>query len=150
MIEESICLLYHEYAKHFPEYADFWLHLAGEEERHAEIVTSLLRDFEQGTLMIQAAHYNPAEYHDLLESITKAVRTAQTIPITIRHALRFALHLEGTYAEQHLEEIFATVAPGLLDTLTQLHEDTLRHRQTIADLYESLPYVQRAASAPVR
>jgi rubrerythrin len=129
MIEESICRLYLAYGDRFPESAGFWRELADDERRHATYVVNLLHAYEQGTLTAQPHRMDLRQYEHLLHTLSDAMPAAETGLITQIQALRFAVHIERTYAEQFPDKVFETDDPQVQRTLTVLADDTRRHRE---------------------
>jgi len=124
IIEESMGVLYHAYANQFSEHADFWRQFAEEKSRHAADIVELLREDAPNALAGYPMPQAVAAYHSLLEWITAAVQRVTTI--SMDQAVRDALYLERTFAEQHLPGPFLPDSPQVHTILDHLADETVQ------------------------
>jgi rubrerythrin len=143
MIEESMAVLYKQYARCFTEYAEFWEELAGEELVHAELITQMLLEYERGVLVVNVTRQDDTPYHAVLQHLAGLVHQAKSGLTSMREALAHARDLERDYVEQHLIEVFETDHEEMAYVLATLHRDTEHHQQRLEEMIDA--YTRGAA-----
>ena len=132
--ELAVSELYKVYATRFPEMADFWNHLANDEENHAEWIKTLNEEISKGNMVINPNRFKLPSLQGLYDYIMGLIYKARRddIPLTNINALALSKSLEDALIEKRFFEIFETDSVMLKNVLNKLRIATEKHREIVA------------------
>jgi len=131
--ESRIGRLYSAYAEKFPEYYNFWILLASEEEAHSQWIKDLHGDVLKGSLFFDSERFDVKAiklFADYLEQ--KSVELKEK-DFDLKKALGIAFDIENALIESRWFEIYKTDQPSLRFSLKRLQDATNNHKQKLAE-----------------
>lgn len=132
--EEAIGMLYEAYANRFPEYADFWLTLKGEEVGHAMVIRRLFPRVDEGFIRFNDTRFNTKAIETSLKFVRSWTVDAEEGKVEMLNALSIALDLENGLIEKKFLDVFEADDEDLKRVFRSLKEGTKDHKQRITDL----------------
>lgn len=129
--EELMCDLYKIYAEKFPDYEEFWVHIAHDELAHAEWINNLLAEIETELLFINENRFQLEPIKSFSEFVTDNIKRAKTEELKLINALSISLDVENGLIEKKFFEIYETDSTKLKHILSALKNATELHIQIV-------------------
>lgn len=131
--EESIALLYSQYAIILKEMEPFWSHLAQEETKHAAMLNSLHRILERGHIFYNIGKFDETSVKAIIDRIKSEVAMAEKKMISKMTAIETALHIETSLIDGHFYDTVKSDAPEFRHIAERLASDTKKHIKAIEE-----------------
>jgi len=135
--EELIAELYRAYSEKFPDYREFWLEIAEEEDKHSRWMRSL-QAYTGDILSFDEGRIKPELMRISFSYLDQKIREASTEGITIADALTIALELETNMIERNYFKLFHGDSDELKSIFQDLESDTQNHTNRVRDALVSL------------
>jgi hypothetical protein len=136
--EEIIGALYVEYARMFPDYADFWEMLACEEQGHATLIRELFTLAEDGTIIFSDSRFNVKAIETSIRFINTLIAEAANEVIEPLRAFSLAFDLENSMLEKSFLDIYESDDQEIRRVLQILQDGTTQHRKMIGEKLEQV------------
>lgn len=124
--EDTISLLYRAYAERFPEFAEFWSGLAGQEASHAGWIRGLAARLGQGSVFFRE-RFKLEPLQISLEYMLAELERAREQDVSMSLALARAMQIEEALIEKRYFEVFEGDSVELSHALQNLDRDTREH-----------------------
>jgi len=135
--EDALERMYHEYADKLPAWSDFWMHLAVEESRLAEMIRSLRCKVEDGSIRFNPNHFSGETLRTSLDYVRGEAARAREQPIELAHALATARDVEGSLIEHRFFEAFDDDSDEVVGTLRSLAAAAAEHRDRTEEAWSA-------------
>lgn len=129
--EKSLEKLYLTCAKKFPEHEAFWKKLSGEENRHAEIIKTLLEKVDGKSLVLNENRFKVSPLKSSLDYVEQVTGQVEAGKANLLKALAIADSIENSILEARYYEMFEANDPRLVQYLKQLRDETAGHRNRL-------------------
>lgn len=142
--EETIGILYQQYAKRFPDYDGFWSGLACEEKEHVGWIRALCSTASESGLFIDRGRFNEEAVQTYVNYLGRELAKVKQGETTLLNALAATLYIEESLIERKYFDVFETDAPALKHVLLRLAAATRAH---VGKARETLDNYRRTASS---
>lgn len=136
--EEKVMELYSVFSEKFPEHAQFWKEISGEEKRHA----LLLRDFggmvDARDIKLNLDHINADSVEKSISYLSDEIEKAKKGEIDCVLSFKLALNLEKGIIESDCFKVFNSDVKDLEKLFKALRDDTQRHWQLMDAKYKMI------------
>ena len=136
--ENALSKLYSIYSTKLPAFSVFWHDLSVEEKTHAFMIETLKPYIIDGSWAFEERSFQINEIKSNAGKVNNQIDYANQNEISIREALSFAMEVESLMIERNVFEIKNGDSSGVKEILKTLHEDTVRHREQLKNLYAEL------------
>ncbi|MEI6809400.1 MAG: hypothetical protein WCN95_11825 [bacterium] len=136
--EEVIAALYTTFAKHLPDYKEFWQHLAKEEVGHAQLLRGLNKFLDRGFLFKDIGRFDIAEIQAKILEVNSLLQVVKSNSITAEDAIAIALKAESGILDGPFYKIVTSDAPEFRIIAKHLSDATERHANDVSDLFIAL------------
>lgn len=131
LCESSIGELYVLYSEYLREMADFWLRIAEEEKRHADILEKVRTDLKQGELMRGLGHFG-------LDQVQERIAEARWSPPTSEQAVSIALAIESSIIDSRFFPFASSEGSEFQKAAHNLAHDTQDHISLVGNAKSAL------------
>jgi len=131
--ELALKQLYQTYALRFPQFKDFWLKLAADEQHHADWLSSLLTKTGLADPLAPCCWPRPAAIESSLDYIQEQILRASRSEVTVVAALFIAKDLENALLEKKFFKVAEGASPEVRAVLGRLVAETEKHWQAVVE-----------------
>lgn len=142
--ERAIGSLYEAYKDRFPEMAEFWGGISGEEKIHARWLDDIRPKVERHLVYVDAERFSEQGLRESLEYIAEEKAELDKGDYTPKNALAASMHIENALIDSKNLEIFSTDSAELKHFLDFLKEETENHKKIILEKIESFKNQENA------
>jgi hypothetical protein len=129
--EERLAELYRIYAAKFPDRQEFWTELSGEEQQHAQWITSLLNSAKKGVLHFDEGRINIHTLNTFVKGIQSTIHKVRDTETSELSAVTYALDMENSLFEKNVFGHFEAVSDKARKILALLRRKTGQHHEKI-------------------
>lgn len=134
MLEKTVGELYRFYAGLFPEDEAFWMQIFREEMEHAKLLEDAGLRKAKEIAGVKTVYPHTDATHEAIDQINAYIEKGKSTPPTKREACEFALHLESSASEFHLQYLIKKSGDDdLLSVFKQLNGADENHARRIAE-----------------
>jgi rubrerythrin len=126
--EEKISGLYQTFGAALPEWRDFWMTIASEEQEHASWLRGLKNRLEREGGVLNRERFNLAGIRtsmDYLQKLREEVVNKGIVPL---RALALSLDIESALLEKEYYTVFKSDLVSVQEVFNNLREQTAGHR----------------------
>ncbi len=134
--ESHIGQLYEKYAERFPEMRVQWSELACAEKVHANLLQTMHRILEKGSIFRNLGKFSDQAIQPMLELIEDSLKKADSPDLTQKEAVAIALKIESSLLDSHFYDVVASDAPEFKIIAERLSADTRKHVDLIRRHFE--------------
>lgn len=131
--EEKMCELYRTFAGALPEWKDFWLTIASEEQGHMNWLRGLKTKLEAGGGILNRERFNIAGTRTSIAYLQKLREEVLKKGITPLRALVLSLDVETALLEKEYYTVYKSDLVSVQEVFNRLREQTVGHRQRMQD-----------------
>jgi hypothetical protein len=137
-LEDSVAQLYEIYARKFPDYANFWMTLALQENMHADLIRGLGAMVSSGTIAFKEDRFSIEQLQQAFDNLQHELQIARQTDYSLSKATAIALNLEESLIEKSFFEIFESDSQEMKDVFADLARDTQEHIKKLTQFTSSL------------
>lgn len=131
--EEKIAELYQAFAATLPQWRDFWLTIAKEEQGHAGWLRGLKKRLEVEGGLLNRERFNVSGIRTSIDYIQRTRDDVLNKGITPLRALVISLDLEGSLLEKEYFTVYKSDLMSIQEVFVKLQEHTAGHRRRMQD-----------------
>jgi hypothetical protein len=135
--ESAIKHLYQAFAASFPDFRDFWLTLAGDEQGHADKLERLRTEPALDEWLRHESQFKPPAIRSSIDYLDGQLARAQGGGLSLLQALAIATDLESALIERQFLIPGGPACAEIRSVLTDLNAETERHREVVANALET-------------
>ncbi len=134
VLEKTVGELYRFYAQWFPDDESFWMQLFREETEHAKLLEEAGLHKEKEVAGVKTVYPHTDATRDAIQKINEYIAQGKEKTPTKREACEFALFLESSASEFHLQYLIKKSGDDdLLGVFKHLNGADENHARRIAD-----------------
>ncbi|MRR38031.1 hypothetical protein EG829_25955 [bacterium] len=124
---------YSLFARLFAGHSAFWDNLAGDEQRHADLLETLRKEPDLQTLLLLDPRLKSQAITLSIEYVERRIARARQGGMKMMEALSIARDVENALIEKQFSNINASIPPAAMSVFQELGAETERHRRKIAE-----------------
>jgi len=136
--EKLLSRLYALFSKQFPQHQSFWLELAQEEARHAQLIMKLFEAAKKGIVFFDEGKTKTGTLSVFLSRLEGILQKAERGEFTISSALIFTADYESSLIEKNVFSRFDSLSDKAKDTLKILQSETIKHVERVKTVQKAL------------
>lgn len=133
--ESMIMRLYEVYAAKFPEYSKFWLELASEENRHAELLQKLKTAVDDGYLKLNEGRLKESTIRANIRAVESEIERSQKSDLNIISCLSTAYGIEQNLLEESFFGVLEPDSSEMREVVIQIEAETRDHSQKLPEFW---------------
>jgi len=140
--------LYHLFSMRFPEAADFWGQMSGEEEEHSDWIGEALEMLRNGEIRIGITTLTSQAADIVIKHVDSICEKCGRGEISILSAYATAYDLENSLLEKKFFSVFALDFPPHKEIRDKLVRATQGHRKRIAEALNTIRSREKVHGVP--
>jgi len=136
--ENALAELYNLFSLTFEELSSFWQSLSKEEINHANMISGLLVKVDDENLFLNENRFKEEPLEVSLDYVSEIMERTRKGELTIINALAIASSIENSIIEAKYLELFTGESAQMGNILSQLREETIKHRTRITEMLEKV------------
>lgn len=133
--EQALADMYFAYSEKFPSFR-LWSYLNEEEEKHNDLVLSILDNVEDGSVQFNDMHFSIRTITIAIDQVLEEIAIIEDGDRKLEQAIEFALKMEKSMLEKNFLNYFSSEDPGIQNVLNQLRKDTKSHHKMLETAQE--------------
>lgn len=136
--ERALNQLYSLYAVKYPEYSDFWLRIADDEDDHANWISSLYTEVNNNRLSFRKDRFDKSTLESFRNDVLSEIEKLKNNTVPLLEAVSLSSKYEDSMIEKGFFTVFEFDSELLKVTFDKLKASTEAHYQKIKELLEQL------------
>lgn len=136
--EMLLARLYRIFARTFPEYEDFWVSLAREEELHADWIKQLYQAEKKDIVAFEGKKVRSTALNTYLEHLDQAIKKAEQKGFELRTAIAYTLDFERSLIERNVFSHFEGLDDRSRKVMKTLQTETRKHVKKIEEMAKTV------------
>jgi len=128
--EQAMADLYYSYGENFPDFK-LWEFLQDEEEKHNDLVLSIMDNVEDGSINFDDMHFSVRTISMAIDQTLNEIAITENGSRKLEQAIEFALKLESSMLEKNFLNYFSSTDPDVQNLLKELKKDTKSHKKML-------------------
>ena len=128
--EQALADMYYAYGEKFPNYK-LWDILHDEEEKHNDLVLSILDNVEDGSIQFDDMHFSVRTLTIAIDQVLEEIAIVEDDKRNLEQAIAFALKVESSMLEKNFLNYFTSKDQGIQTVLNELIKDTKSHKKML-------------------
>lgn len=128
--EQALADLYYAYGEKFLNYK-LWDILHEEEEKHNDLVLSILDNVEDGSIQFDDMHFSVRTLNIAINQVLEEIAIVEDDGRNLEQAIAFALKVESSMLEKNFLNYFTSKDQGIQTVLNELRKDTKSHKKML-------------------
>lgn len=133
--ENLLAALYQRFAEKFPEYKEFWNHLAIDEKKHAGWLEQLRAGAQKKVVLFSESRVKTYTMETLVQGVEEKLNRAELDGFNARQALACTIDLERSLIEKNVFSHFEGMTPKASSVMKFLAQETKGHQELARKLY---------------
>ena len=144
--ENLLAALYQCFAERFPEYKEFWNHLAIDEKKHAGWLEQLQAAAQKKVVLFNEGRVKTYTLETLVQGVEEKLSRAEAGGFDLHQALACTVDLERALLEKNAFSHFEAITSKASSVMKFLAQETKDHQELAQKLQNEIPHAQ--ASPP--
>lgn len=128
--EQALADLFYAYGEKFSSFK-LWNILYEEEEKHNDIVLSILDNVEEGSVQFNDMHFSVRTLTTAINQVLEEIAIVEEGGRNLEKAIEFALKIESSMLEKNFLNYFSSKDPEIQKVLDKLRKDTKSHKKML-------------------
>ena len=128
--EQALTDMYYAYGESFPNFK-LWNFLQGEEEKHNDLVLSIMDNVIDGSIKFNDMHFSIRTLTMAIDQVLQEIATVEEGNRNLEQAIEFALKVESSILEKNFLNYFTSDDSGIQEVLNKLKNDTRSHKKML-------------------
>ncbi|MDA3885772.1 MAG: hypothetical protein PF638_09280 [Candidatus Delongbacteria bacterium] len=128
--EQALADMYYAYGEKFPNYK-LWNILHEEEEKHNDLVLSILDNIEEGSIQFDDMHFSVRTLTIAINQVLEEIAIVEEGGRNLEKAIEVALKIESSMLEKNFLNYFSSQEPEIQKVLGELRKDTKSHKKML-------------------
>ena len=128
--EQALADLYYAYKEKFPDFK-LWNFLQEEEEKHNDLVLSILDNVEEGSVKFNDMHFSIRTLTISIDQVLQEIAVTEEGNRELEQAIEFSFKVESSMLEKNFLNYFSSNDPDIQTVLNTLKKDTKSHQKML-------------------
>lgn len=136
--ESALARLYRQFARSFPDDAEFWNAVVREEEQHCEWVAQMRAIVTSGKVRVGSGNLRVEAINSAIDYLAAVAENCAQGKFDREHAFAIAFDIENSLLEKRFFTVFESDSVEFKHLVDTIVRETVRHRNAIGGVLRSI------------